>query len=67
MIKVGMKQWHTLDCEQVTNDNPTCRCMQLDHHIGVRMVANYIKESPGVQIKKYVDKVNDLMFREIMK
>lgn len=29
-----MNEWHELSCEQTQVKNPTCRCMQIDHHIG---------------------------------
>jgi len=38
-----MSAWHYLDCDQTTKDNPTCRCMQIDHHVGTYLVFKWIR------------------------
>lgn len=43
-----MSGWHALDCNQITNDNPTCRCMQIDYHVGAFKVALYLGLTKGV-------------------
>ena len=40
--KCEMTAWHKLDCEQITKDDPTCRCMQIDHHVGAYRVAKFV-------------------------
>lgn len=37
-----MNMWHGLNCNQITNDNPTCKCMQINHHVGAYIIAKFL-------------------------
>lgn len=34
--------WHKLNCKQITDYNPTCRCMQVNHHVDAYHVAKFL-------------------------
>jgi len=38
----NMTDWHKLNCDQITQDKPTCRCVQIDHHVGALHVADFL-------------------------
>ena len=34
--------WHNLQCNQVQEENPTCRCAEPVHHVGAFNVAVFL-------------------------
>jgi len=34
--------WHRLQCSQVQEEKPTCRCAEPIHHVGAYLVATFL-------------------------